>query len=177
MTDNGQRRSIEGATKSADAGRVSSGSARARGAANPLRPLPYEGVHPVVESAGPYRSGPPGLVKHRNVLYQQMLKLASDPDSELYHRDSRSGVLYRRAGASYRCAFWSGYDEAFGWPHDRLAMGHPTSDAAAAVGELLKTLANISLVTQRNDSPAHVLLEQVGREARAAIAKMKGGAL
>ena len=34
---------------------------------------------------------------------------------------------------------------------------------------LREALAGISLATQRNDSPAHVIVQQVGREARAAL--------
>lgn len=40
---------------------------------------------------------------------------------------------------------------------------------AAEIERLRNVLAGISLVSQRNDSPAHVLLQQVGREARAAV--------
>lgn len=40
----------------------------------------------------------------------------------------------------------------------------------AEIERLRNVLAGISLATQRNDSPAHVIIQQVGREARAALA-------
>lgn len=42
---------------------------------------------------------------------------------------------------------------------------------AAEILRLQNALAAISLATQRNDSPAYVIVEQVGREARAALGK------
>jgi hypothetical protein len=41
----------------------------------------------------------------------------------------------------------------------------------AEIARLRGALAGISLATQRTDSPAHAIVQQVGREARAALAQ------
>lgn len=46
-----------------------------------------------------------------------------------------------------------------------------SAELAAEIAHLRNALARISLATQRTDSPAHVIVQQVGREARAALAK------
>lgn len=52
-------------------------------------------------------------------------------------------------------------------------MNHTELLAArdAEIERLRNALAGISLATQRNDSPAHAIVDQVGREARAALAR------
>lgn len=94
-----------------------------------IQPVKYLGNHPTVAAGKPYRAR--GTAAHRNKLYAACLKAAADPGSELFHRDSRSGIFYRHTGASHRCAFWAGYDHATTGKVNRLLRGHPESDAAA----------------------------------------------
>lgn len=94
-----------------------------------LQPIPYTGSFPVVSAREPYRAQ--GSAAHRNKLYAACLKAAADPGSEFYHRDSRTGIMYRRSGASHRSAFWAGYDETKTGVINRLKRGAPDSAAAA----------------------------------------------
>lgn len=52
------------------------------------------------------RMGRTPRYKDRNLqrLYDGMLALAADPESELYWKGRQ------RTGASHRCAFWNGYN-------------------------------------------------------------------
>lgn len=88
----------------------------------------YTGRHPIVVVKRLPYSGQ--YAAHRNRLYLIALAAAADPGSELFHRDRRTGKLYRRSGASHRCAFWSGYAEALGGPVSHLQRGEPSSDNA-----------------------------------------------
>lgn len=90
-----------------------------------IQPIPYTGTYPKVIKTGPYRDS---LAKHRNTLYEACLKAASERASEFYHTDSRTGIVYRHTGASHRCAFWAGYDQAFTGVSNRLLKGAKTSD-------------------------------------------------
>jgi carbon monoxide dehydrogenase subunit G len=52
-----------------------------------------------------------------------------------------------------------------------IALAHPAT-VLALLDEnerLREALAGISLATQRTDSPSHVIVQQVGREARTAL--------
>lgn len=44
----------------------------------------------------------------------------------------------------------------------------------ATVTRMRKALAGISLVSQRNDSPSHMLVREMGKMARAALAQPDG---
>jgi hypothetical protein len=102
----------------------------ARKIAQILAPVPYTDTHPLVTDARPRYRGQFG--QHRNGLRAAILRAAADPASELFHRDQRDGVLYRRTGASHRAAFWAGFDSVVNpdLPPRVMSRGEPTSDAA-----------------------------------------------
>lgn len=94
-----------------------------------LNPLPFTDAHPrVIDRRPVYRAQ---FAKHRLGLRAAILAAAADPASELFHRDSRDGVLYRRSGASHRSAFWAGFDSIVRpeLPARSHLKGLPTSDA------------------------------------------------
>jgi hypothetical protein len=59
---------------------------------------------------GPYRLRYSNRSMQRT--YEEMMRAARDPSSELYLKDGR-----RHTGALHRCAFWDGYDGLTRTPH------------------------------------------------------------
>lgn len=94
------------------------------------RPIEYTGAHPRVEPRVRYK-GASYVSRHLQNLYSACLRLAADPNSELFHRHSTTGKLYRRTGASHRSAFWAGYDEAMTGFVNKLRRGQAGSDCWA----------------------------------------------
>lgn len=93
-----------------------------------IPPVPYTGLFAEAPPKEPFTGE---NARHRNKLYNAVLRVARDPDDEFYHRHT-DGTLYRRTGAAHRSAFWSGYDSV-ARPKElvrKLNRGHPTSDAA-----------------------------------------------